>query len=156
MSIVSLHLRNWPLPAPFAFTSSIKTAKITDFPCHHLYLLPRPPSNSLPSLTLADIATNVYYTYPTPSPKPKQVRVAPKMRDSSKRREMLVDPARLEALFAVCDAGLTPSLSLLHVRKCPDDERCGIAACAAAAEEAKRWDFLMLEKPCKVMKEEMR
>jgi hypothetical protein len=79
------------------------------------------------------------------------------MRDLSKRREMLVDPARLEALFVVCDAGLTPSLSLLHVRNlCPEDERCGIAACAAAAEEAKRRDFLMLDKPRKVTKEEMR
>jgi hypothetical protein len=102
------------------------------------------------------MATNIYYTYPTPSPKPKQVRAAPKMRDSSKRRGMLVDPARLEALSAVCDAGLTPSLSLLHARKCPGNERCEIAACAAAAEEAKRRDFLMLDKPCKVTKAEMR
>jgi hypothetical protein len=102
------------------------------------------------------MATNVYYTYPAPSPKSKQVCAAPKMRDSSKRKGMLVDPAKLEALSAVCDAGLTPSLSLLHVNKCPGNERCEVAACAAAAAEAQRRDFLMLDKPCKVTKEEMR
>jgi hypothetical protein len=77
------------------------------------------------------------------------------LRDSTKRRGMLVDPASLEALSAVCDAGAQPLLSLLHACDCPGNERCEVAACAAAAERAKRRHCLMLNKPCKVTKEEM-
>jgi hypothetical protein len=127
------------------------------FPSYLAHPLPRLPPNLLPLLDLIDMATNVYHTYPTPSTQSKQVRTAaPKMRDSSKRRGMLVDPAKLEALSAVCDAGLTPSLSLLHVRECPGNDRCEVVACAAAAAEAERRRFLLLDKPCKVTQAEMR